>query len=87
MKMTKKYRQPVHTFFQDSIWLHVFYKKYACREVSPGLDAPRVAGSFPNLPSGAIEVSSKNFQPPEVRPIPYSPNLKVCFVFISRHFG
>ena len=25
-----------------------FYNKRTCREVSPGLDAPRVAGSFPN---------------------------------------
>ena len=29
------------------------YNKHTCREVSPGLDAPRVAGSFPNLPSEA----------------------------------
>jgi hypothetical protein len=27
-------------------------------------------------------VSSGNFQPPEVRPIPDSPNLQVCLVFI-----
>jgi hypothetical protein len=27
------------------------YNKHTCREVSPGLDAPRVAGSFPNSPS------------------------------------
>ena len=66
MKMTKKYRQAVHTFLQDSIWLHVFYKKHTCREVIPGLDAPRVPGSFTNLPSWAIDVSSENFQPPEL---------------------
>ena len=35
---------------------------------SPGLDAPRVAGSFPNSPSD-------------------SPNLQVCLVFITCHFG
>ena len=29
------------------------YNKHTCREVSPGLDAPRVAGSFPNSPSEA----------------------------------
>ena len=28
-----------------------FYNKHTCREVSPGLDAPRVAGSFANSPS------------------------------------
>ena len=33
--------------------LVVVYKKHTCREVSPGLDALRVAGSFPNLPSRA----------------------------------
>jgi hypothetical protein len=32
-------------------------------------------------------VSSGNFQPPEVRPIPDSPNLQVCLVFITCHFG
>ena len=51
MKMTKKYKQAVHTFLEDSIWPHVFYKKHTCKEVSPGLHAPRVAGSFTNLPS------------------------------------
>jgi hypothetical protein len=30
---------------------------------------------------------SGNFQPPEVRPIPDSPNLQVCLVFITCHFG
>jgi hypothetical protein len=49
--------------------------------VSPGLDAPRMAGSFPS------EVSSVNFQPPEVRPIPDSLNLQVSLVFITCHFG
>jgi hypothetical protein len=28
-----------------------------------------------------------NFQPPEVRPIPDSPNLQVCLVFITCYFG
>ena len=37
----------------------ILYNKHTCREVSPGLDAPRVAGSFPNSPC------SGNFQPPE----------------------
>ena len=27
---------------------HRLYNKHTCREASPGLDAPRVAGSFPN---------------------------------------
>ncbi len=25
------------------------YNQHACKEVSPGLDAPKVAGRFPNL--------------------------------------
>ena len=57
---------------------------YYISALSPGLDAPRVAGSFPNSPS---EVSSENFLPPSVRPIPDSPNLQVCLVFITCHFG
>jgi hypothetical protein len=62
------------------------YNKHTCREVSPGLDAPRVAGKFPELTERS-EVGSGNFQPPEVRPIPDSPNLQVCLVFITCHFG
>ena len=82
MKMTKKYRQPVHTFLRDSIWLHVFYNKHTCREMSPGLDAPREAGSFPNLPRGTSEVSWENFQQSEVRPIWTHPTYK-CVSFLS----
>ena len=33
--------------------IYRLYNKHTCREVSPGLDAPRVAGSFPNSPSEA----------------------------------
>jgi hypothetical protein len=35
---------------------------------------------FPELTEQS-EVSSGNFQPPEARPIPDSPNLQVCLVF------
>jgi hypothetical protein len=45
------------------------YNKHTCREVSPGLDVPR-------------EVSSGNFQPPEVRPIPDSSSCKYVW-FLS----
>ena len=62
------------------------YNKHTCREVSLGLDAPRVGWKFPELAERS-EVSSGNFQPPEVRPIKDSPNLQVCLVFITCHFG
>jgi hypothetical protein len=41
---------------------------------------------FPELTERS-EVGSGNFQPSEVRPIPDSPNLQVCLVFITCHFG
>ena len=41
---------------------------------------------FPEL-TDQSEMGSGNFQPPEVRPIPDSPYLQVCFVFITCHFG
>jgi hypothetical protein len=43
---------------------------------------------FPELTARErSEVGSGNFQPPEVRSIPDSSNLQVCFVFITCHFG
>jgi hypothetical protein len=47
------------------------------------------AKKVPRIP-GLLEYrqdQKKNFQPPEVRPIPDSPNLQVCLVFITCHFG
>jgi hypothetical protein len=41
---------------------------------------------FPERTERSV-LSSGNFQPPEVRPIPDSPNLQVCLVFITCHFG
>jgi hypothetical protein len=41
---------------------------------------------FPEL-TDQSEMGSGNFQPAEVRPIPDSPNLQVCFVFITLAFG
>ena len=37
--------------------------KHTCREVSPGLDAPRVAGSFPNSPRFARSVRETSSHP------------------------
>jgi hypothetical protein len=50
------------------------YNKHTCRGVSG-----RTEGSWP-FP----ELTERT---PEVRPIPDSPNLQVCFVFITCHFG
>jgi hypothetical protein len=61
--------RPFMFFETNKFWFH---NKHTCREVSPGLDSPPERS----------EVSSGNFQPPEVRPIPDSPNLQVCLVFI-----
>ena len=36
---------------RDRTLISRLYNKHTCREVSPGLDAPRVAVSFPNSPS------------------------------------
>ena len=61
-----------------------FYNKHTCREVSPDwthrgwLEVSRAKRG---------QLSSGNFQPPEVRPIPDSQNLQVCLVFITCHFG
>jgi hypothetical protein len=46
--------------YVNSRW---FYNKHTCREVSPGLDARRVAGSFPNLPSEARWVRETSSRP------------------------
>jgi hypothetical protein len=63
-----------------------FYNKHTCREVSPGLDAPRVAGSFPNSPSEGRWVRGKL---PATRDAsnPGLTSLQVCLVFITCHFG
>jgi hypothetical protein len=56
--------------------------KYTYRVGESGIGHTEGGWKFPER----SEVSSENFQPPEVRPIPDSPNLQVWLVFIPyRH--
>ena len=57
--------------------------KHTCRFGESGIGRSEGGWKFPDL----TEVGSGNFRPPEVRPIPESPNLQVCLVFSTCHFG
>ena len=58
------------------------YNKHICMEVhDSGIGRTEGGWKFPKL-TGLSEVSSGNFQPPEVRQISDSTNLQVCLVFI-----
>ena len=64
----------------------MLYNKHTCRFGESGIGRTEGGWKFPELTERS-EVSSGNFQPPEVCPIPDSPNLQVCLVFIPCHFA
>jgi hypothetical protein len=64
----------------EAPWVDRVYNKRTCREVSPGLDAPRVAGSFPNSPCEARWVRETSSHPSWVQSRTHRTCKYVCFL-------
>ena len=63
----------------------VLYNEHICRLGESGIGRTDGGWKFPELTERS-EVGLGNPQPPELRPIPDSPNLQVCLVFSTDEF-